>query len=574
MHEKPRPRFLMMSFSIVAMMLLILSACGGTSSSTSTTPSAGAPAKGGTWIEDLFEEPDSLIPNLSSETFAAMVMDGLYAGLVYGTPQGQLMPGLATQVPTTANGGVSADLKTVTFTLRPGLKWSDGQPLDARDVDFSWKLWANPKAAAYNTTPFADVASADVSNNNLTITFHLKSPFVSFVSQWGDGGLAGPLPAHVFSSMAPDAIIKSPDNLNPHVVSGPFMMSESKPGDHYTIVRNPNYYLASQGLPHLDKVVFRIVTDQNTILTDAQAGTIDSAWFLDVSKALAYNSLSNYQTIGDGGGTGKNSYSWEAIWINFNNKILGGNPEVRQAMAMAVDQQSLIQVARRGFASARCQDHAPVQVPGYTASPPLVCPKFDLSAANSLLKSKGWVMGSDGVYAKNGQRLEFQYSTTAGNLWRSDDQLINQANFKKIGIKLDIQNYPASTFFGSFLPAGVPGKYDIAEFAESGSYDPDNSILLTCAEKGSGNLAFYCSQQMDALQKQQLSTGDTTARQTAFDGINNLEVTDYPFIVEFGAPDLAVYKKGANNYLPSAVGIGSTENIWEWWCNNGTCPAQ
>ena len=552
-----KPRFLMMSFSLLAMLMLVLNACGASgSSATSSTGASSTPVKGGTWIDDLFEEPDSLIPNLSSETFASMVMDGLYAGLVYGTPQGQLMPGLATQVPTTANGGVSADLKTVTFTLRPGLKWSDGQPLDARDVDFSWKLWANPKAAAYNTTPFADIASADVSNNNLTITFHLKSPFVSFVSQWADGGLAGPLPAHVFSSMAPDAIIKSPDNLNPSVVSGPFMMSESKPGDHYTITRNPKYYLASQGLPYLDKVVFRIVTDQNTILTDLQSGAVDSAWFLDVSKALAYQQLSSYVTIGDGGGTGTSSYSWEAIWINFNNKTLGGNPEVRQAMAMAVDQQSLIQVARRGFAGVRCQDHPSLQVPGYTAN--LTCPKFDLSAANALLQQKGWVMCSDGV---------------RGNLWRSDDQLINQANFKKIGIKLDIMNYPASTFFGSLLPAGQPGKYDIAEFAESGAYDPDNSILLTCAEKGSGNLAFYCSQQMDALQKQQLATGDPTSRQKSFDGINQLEVTDYPFIVEFGSPDLAVYKKGTHNYLPSAVGYGSTINIWEWWCDGGTCPA-
>ena len=569
-----KPRFLMMSFSLLAMLMLVLNACGASGGpGTSSTSASSTPVKGGTWIDDLYEEPDSLIPNFSSETFASMVMDGLYAGLVYGTPQGQLMPGLATSVPTVANGGVSADLKTVTFNLRPGLVWSDGQPLDARDVDFSWKLFANPKAAAYNTTPFADIASADLSNNNLSITFHLKSPFVSFVSQWADGGLAGPLPAHIYSSMDPASIVKSPDNLNPSVVSGPFMMSESKPGDHYTIVRNPKYYQAAQGLPYLDKVVFRIVTDQNTILTDLQSGSVDSAWFLDVSKALAYTSLSNYQTIADGGGTGTNSYSWEAIWINFNNKILGGNPEVRQAMAMAVDQQSLIQVARRGYASARCQDHAPVQVPGFTASPPLTCPKFDLAAANTLLTSHGWVMGSDGVYAKNGQRLEFQYSTTAGNLWRSDDQLINQANFKKIGIKLDIQNYPASTFFGSLLPAGVPGKYDIAEFAESGAYDPDNSILLTCAEKGSGNLAFYCSSQMDALQKQQLATGDNTARQTAFDGINHLEVTDYPFIVEFGSPDLAIYKKGANNYLPSAVGYGSTINIWTWWCNGGTCPA-
>jgi peptide/nickel transport system substrate-binding protein len=569
MLKRPRPRFLTMSFSFLAVFILILNACGG-AATTSTTPTTSAPVKGGTWIDDLYEEPDSLIPNLSSETFANMVMYGLYAPLVYGTPQGQLMPGIATAVPTTANGLVSADLKTVTFNLRPNLVWSDGQPLDARDVDYSWKLWANPKAAAYNTPFVTNIASADVSNNNLSITFHLKTPFVSFVSQWTDGGTA-PLPAHVFSSMAPDAIIKSPENLNPSVTSGPFMMSESKPGDHYTIARNPKYYQAAQGLPYLDKVVFRIVTDQNTILKDAQAGSIDSSWFLDVSKALAYNALSNYQTIGDGGGTGTNAYSWEAIWINFNNKILGGNPEVRQAMSMAVDQQSLIQVARRGFASARCQDHAPVQVPGYSAN--LACPKFDLSAANALLDQHGWVAGSDGVRAKNGQRLEFQYSTTAGNLWRSDDQLINQANFKKIGIKLDIMNYPASTFFGSVLPAGVPGKYDIAEFAESGSYDPDNSVILTCAEKGSGNLAFYCSSQMDALQKQQLSTGDNTARQTAFDGINQLEVTDIPFIVEFGAPDLAVYKKGANNFLPSAVGIGSTENIWLWWCNGGTCPA-
>jgi peptide/nickel transport system substrate-binding protein len=212
-----------------------------------------------------------------------------------------------------------------------------------------------------------------------------------------------------------------------------------------------------------------------------------------------------------------------------------------------------------------------VQVPGYTAS--LACPKFDLAAANQLLASHGWVMGADGVRSKNGQRLEFQYSTTAGNLWRSDDQLINQANFLKIGIKLDIMNYPASTFFGSLLPAGVPGKYDIAEFAESGAYDPDNSVLLTCAEKGIANFAFYCNPQMEALQKQQLSTGDSTARKAAFDGINQLEVTDVPFIVEFSSPDLAVYHKGTHNYLPSAVGVGSTENIWLWWCDGGTCPA-
>src|SRR5438034_11167697 len=133
MPMKPRPRFLTMSFSLVAVLILLLSACGGASSSSSTTTSAGGtPVKGGTWIDDLYEEPDSLLPNASNETFAAMVHYALYAPMVYGTPEGVMTAGLVTQVPTVADGGVSADLKTVTYHFKSGLVWSDGQPLDAR----------------------------------------------------------------------------------------------------------------------------------------------------------------------------------------------------------------------------------------------------------------------------------------------------------------------------------------------------------------------------------------------------------------------------------------------------------
>ena len=92
-----KPRFLMMSFSLLAMLMLVLNACGVRQLGDHLlNTSSGTPVKGGTWIDDLYEEPDSLISNFSSETFASMVMDGLYAGLVYGTPQGQLMPGLVT----------------------------------------------------------------------------------------------------------------------------------------------------------------------------------------------------------------------------------------------------------------------------------------------------------------------------------------------------------------------------------------------------------------------------------------------------------------------------------------------
>ncbi len=174
-----------------------------------------------------------------------------------------------------------------------------------------------------------------------------------------------------------------------------------------------------------------------------------------------------------------------------------------------------------------------------------------------------------GYRSKNGQRLEFQYSTTAGNLWRGDDQLINQANFKKIGIKLDIQDYPASTLFSSFLTDGKPGVYDIVEYATSVSYDPDDSTFFACNTPS--NTTYYCNRQLDALYKQQLSTGDQAQRQAAFNQIHQIELTDFPFIVEFAAPDMAVYKTVGHNYLPSAVGVGEDVNIWLWWCDNGKC---
>lgn len=567
MLKKPKPRFLMLSFSALAVLLMLLSACGGTTSTPSTTPTTGgAPVKGGTWVDDLYEEPDSLIPNASNETFAEMVDYALWAPLVYGTPTGQLEPGLLTEVPTAANGGISTDLKTWTLHFKSGLKWSDGQPEDARDFAYTVNLWSNPKFAAINLINNQDLlpgsAGMTVSPDNLTITFHLKAPLVSFMANWTDGFYA-PMPMHHFASMDPASILKSSDNLDPSVVSGPFMMSESKPGDHYTLVRNPMYYQAAQGLPYLDKVVFRIVPDQNTILTDLQAGTIDSSWFLDVSKALVYKSLSNYTVEAD-----TRTYNFEALYFNFNNKVLANNPEVRQAMSMAVDQNTLIQVARRGEAGPLCTEHTVTQNPGYTQG--IQCPKFDLNAANALLDAHGWKLGADGVRTKNGQRLEFQYSTTAGNLWRSDDQLINQQNFAKIGVKLDIQDYPASTFFGPILTDAKPGQFDIAEYETSVGYDPDSATLF---ESGlPSNLGHYSNPAMDAAYKAEESSAVPSVRQAAFDKIHQIELTDFPFIVEFSAPDLGIHKIGTNNYAPSLVGVGETENIWLWWCNGGKCP--
>src|SRR5436305_2766057 len=465
MLKRPYSR-LTIAFSLLTVLMLFFSACGaqGTPTTTSTKP-----VKGGTWIDDLYEPVKSLIPNGVSETFADLIDWSIYRPLLVGDTSGKIVPALATEVPTVANGDVSADLKTWTYKIRPGVTWNDGQPVDARDVDFTWKLWNNPKFGAASTTGLNLITKADVSSDNLKITFHLSQPFVAFNSVWTDG-LAAPLPAHHFSSMSPDAVLKSTDNLNPSVTDGPFMMSESKPGDHFTVVRNPKYYRASEGLPYLDKIVFRLIPDQNTILKDFQSGSITSSWFLDVTKTSVYKSLPNYHIA-----TNPISPNFEAMYFNLDNPAFK-DVTVRKAMAMAIDHNALIQTARREQAVPLCTDHGKAFVPGF--QPDAACPKYDPAAANSLLDQAGYTKGADGVRSKNGQRLEFMYSTTANNAWRAADETILQQNFKAIGVKINIQNYPAGTFFGNILPQGDPNKYQLAEFEQTYTYDGDDSTNI------------------------------------------------------------------------------------------------
>jgi ABC-type transport system substrate-binding protein/serine/threonine protein kinase len=538
-------------------------------------PPAGQVARGGTWTDSGGQDPGSLIPNGCCDTIVAPYMDqALYLPLFYGDAQSVIQPGAATEVPTIQNGGVNADATIWTFHLRSHLVWSDGQPYDARDVDFTWKLWKNPKFGADITLGLNLISSTEVSADHLSITFHLKRPFAPFLANlWVDGFFA-PLPAHHFSTMDPGAILKSPENLNPKVASGPFMMSESVPGDHYTLVRNPRYYRVHEGLPYLDKVVFPDVPSLDAELKDLQLGTLDaSGLFFDPNNFQKYQRLKDYTLIYPPVQNG-----FEALYFNFHNTVLASHLEVRQAMAMAVDQQALIAGPLHGLGSSLCTDHPAAIHPGYEPVPN--CPVFDLAAANQLLDDNSWVRGPDGVRTKGGQRLEFEYSTSVTfSPHRLDIESIIQRDFQQIGIKLDIQNYPGNMFFGSILPQGkaspptgaLAGRYDIAEFGESFGYDPDDSWLGACDQipPNGLNYDFYCNPKLDALYAQEQATADPGVRQQLFVQIHQIYLTQFPFIVLYSPTFFGLVHKGTHNYLPGPN--TDTYNIAQWWCDNGKC---
>ena len=220
--------------------------------------------------------------------------------------------------------------------------------------------------------------------------------------------------------------------------------------------------------------------------------------------------------------------------------------------------------------------------PGY--EPLAFCPIFDPVAANKQLEDNGWAKGQDGVRARGGQRLEFEYSTSATfvNIGRASAEVIIQRNLRAIGIKLDIQNYPRDKFFGPFLSGGkaspptgaVAGRYDIAEWDNGLLYDPDDSGLLSCDQippKGQ-NYPFYCNPTLDALYQQELATADAGVRQGIFEQIHQIYLTEFPFITLLSPSSFAIVHKGTHNYsLSPIVSAGETVNIWEWWCDNGKC---
>jgi peptide/nickel transport system substrate-binding protein len=515
---------------------------------------ARVPVRGGTVIDGLFEDPDSLIPNTSAN--ALLIEDTLFASLLYTDAKGVMHPGLVTEIPTIANGSISKDGLSYTFHFRPGLKWSDGQPLDARDLDFSWRLWLNKDLIVNSTSGLDAIASADVSADNLNITFHLKHVFAPFVSVWADE--YQPLPAHVFQGLTAKQVNTSKEAFQPSVDSGPVVIASRQSGDHITEAPNPHYYQA--GMPYLSKLIFRIMPNSTAITNALRAHEIDASWFLDVAQATTLAKIPGYTFIPAYGPT------YEIGLFNLRNPIFK-DVGVRQALEYGLDRPSMVKDIWHGEAPLIASDQVPSL---WTYDPALKPYPFDPAKAAQLLDAAGWKMGNDGLRHKNGQTFSIRWSTTAKNQWRAQDELVALQDFANLGIQLRIVNYPAGTYFGSILPSG---NYDIGEFEDSQFYDPDASIYglfnSTQLPPRGMNWGYYRNPAYDALMSEEENTADTSKRLAIFRQMQRVMAQDMPALWLYSPPNLAEYSNHLHNYMPGPFS-GEAWNSWEWWKDAGS----
>ena len=520
------------------------------------------PVRGGTLIDGLLEQPDHLLPNFSRRFAALLVQQVLFAPLFYSDDHGTIRPGLCEQVPTRRNGGISADGRSYTFRLRPNLRWSDGRPLTARDVDFSWRLWTNPQTAASvaSTLGFDRIGGTTIGADGRSITFRLVAPFAPFLATWSDA--PGPLPAHILARLRPRDILQGRFAQDPDVNSGPFTLSAAahgtvvpaiRQGSSIAVVRNRFYYRAAQGYPYLDAIVFRILRGRAALQAAIRAHAVDAAWLLPLAALDPLRALPGYRVLP------LRDANWEAAIINLRRPLFQ-DVRIRQALQYGLDRSTLIDGIWRGLAAPIGSDQ-PLGSPVYT--PQVAAYPYDPVLAGRLLDQAGWRLRVDGFRHRGTAILRLTYSTTFNNPWRHAGEAEVLNSYERLGIQVIVVNYPAQVFLTQVLPNGA---FDLAENAFNNGLDPDDSAAFGTRftyPRGT-NYGAYSNPEFDRMAAQELVTADPGARAALFVRMQRLLHDDAPVVWLYSPYDLAVVSRRVYNYRPSPFSQ-DTWNAWQWF---------
>ncbi|MHB8625351.1 MAG: peptide ABC transporter substrate-binding protein [Aggregatilineales bacterium] len=518
------------------------------------------------------QEPDNMNANLTQMAFAQWAVFLCQANLWDYDDKLQPVPVLVQEVPTVANGGISKDGLTTTLKLKPGLKWSDGQPLNADDVVFSYQMTLD-KANNYQQGQIIRALVSEVTKvDDLTVklTTNKPSPYPENIA--GVNGFYL-IPMHVYKPIydKDKSIEKADANQNPTVFSGPFMLKEWKRGSSMTFVPNPNYVF---GAPKIDSLVIQIFPDPQTSYTAFAAGQVDFVPNLQPGSdpKQIQDSTKDVTIYGIYG-----SYR-ESLWLNVRTDKYpkAGHPalkdkRVRQAMRLAINRRGLVKdllfdtttVAESLWADSPFEDKSVKFV------------EYDPEAAQKLLDAAGWVMGPNNVrVSKNvqgvpdGTELSLTYKTTPA-AQRKKNQVVIQQELAAVGIKVTLSTDDPTQLFGSWQANGTNaiGDYDIAEYANNTvTTNPANSRKFFCDDitgaqnPGGVNNTGYCNPKMDDLWKVTEQALDPKAGQDAANQIQQIMADEVPVIILYNRNDIYAYATSRFAQTPR-IGAGIT-NQW------------
>jgi len=440
----------------------------------------------------------------------------------------------------------SADGKTVTFSLREDVTWSDGQATTAEDVLFTYQLARHPQVGYPGRDRFAEVDTVIVVDPH-TVRFTFKKNYPEALLD-----LQIPiLPKHLLSSVPPEEIRQCAFNRQP-VGNGPFVLKEWRANDRVVFEANPRYFA---GRPKLDRVVFRIVPDETVLLSSVLTGEIDLLPYIPPNKVAEIDQQAGLRVIKypDRG------YSFLAF--NLQCPIFSDR-RVRQAVTKAINRQNLIAALLNGNGRL-----IPGPIPPYFGAYDETLPTdiFNASEAADLLDLAGWSdRDRNGVRKKDGSPLAFTMKTNADNKLRSDALVMIQADLQKVGM----QAQPELLEFGRLVEEVLQRRnFDTVLLSWKTGYAVDPSqIWHSDAIKNGYNLGAYRNPRVDSLLVAARQERTRDRAKPLWCAFQRLVADDCPYVFLYNQENPAVVRRRLQNVKMDMRGY--LINVEEWLIEN------
>jgi peptide/nickel transport system substrate-binding protein len=526
-HPKParRARLAPVVIAVLAAALAV-AGCG------SNSGGAGGIKNGGTFRLGSDSSIDSLNPFVAFQADAYVTFEYIYPYLDQYNPQTKIVPDFAT------SWSVSDGGKVWTFHTRPNAKWSDGQPLTARDAAWTYSTVLKfQNGATANSSGYVAHMNSAVAPNANTLVLTYSRPVANVLSQVQQQPI---LPEHVWAKYAKGngKGLKLFSNSAPVVSGGPFILEKYTPKVIVLFKRNPNYYGAK---PHIDGLGLQFFGTDDAMITALKSGQLDgveTAPFTSVATLKTAHFVVP-STTGD---------VFDDFIINSNPKQLAShkellNPLVREAFDYAIDRQAIVKIALLGHGQ-----------PGSTIIPPAtghwhdsaIAPTpFNLAKANQLLNQAGYKMGPNGVRIANGHPMSYTVimPTDIASAHGNRSFQIIQPDFAKIGVQLKLQVLDPSAAYNA-ITANKYRNFELSMWDWYPLTDPDFILsILTCNSWYVWDDSGYCSKSYDSLYAAQSAAMNPAARQRIVyqmqQMIHNARpylVLDYPDTIEAHSP--------------------------------------
>jgi len=483
---------------------------------------------------------DHLVPELSVGFLSNLHQGFLMRYDARGNPYGDL----AVQVPSLANGGIAKDGKTITFHLRRGVTWSDGAPFGPDDVVFTTHATLDVKNNDLYRSSLSSIA--DVARRGADeVVFRLKSPYAPFTDLFFSSDSGCIYPKHLLENVS--AIDRTSYAALP-IGLGPFTVTRWQRDESVDLVANPNFHL---GRPKLNKIVYKIMTDWNSILNAIRTGDLDLAMLVPAAQFVRGRDVPGYHGIAVAGGT------FSQLSFNLKHPPLD-DLRVRQALRYGTNRRLLAQKVMHGLVdlqespiggqSAHTDTHIPFQ-------------EYSPKRAAALLDAAGWKVGAGGVRVKNGVALELNLATSTGNLERDSIAAIVQDDWKRLGIDLTIKHYPATTLYNSYAAGGIleRGRFDVEQSHQGYGLFGDETSIWACRSQPpvAVNTSHYCTPAFDRALGAFTREYDPVRSQQFANTFQEKLAEDIPNIVLFIARDLYIVNDDLKGLHPGGTFDGS-----------------